>query len=63
MDSISNKSTNVATKVSAETHYKGMIAEQNAQIYKMYGRISDLLEEKVKLQSEVERLTQLLKLK
>lgn len=61
MDSISNKPTNVGT-ISAETHYKGMIAEQNAQIYKMYGRISDLLEEKTKLESEVERLTQLLEL-
>ena len=63
MDSISNKPANVGNVISAETHYKGMIAEQNAQIYKMYGRISDLLEEKVKLQSEVERLTQLLESK
>ena len=63
MDSISNQSASVGKKISADEHYKGMIAEQNAQIYKMYGRISDLLEEKVMLQSEVERLTQLLKLK
>lgn len=62
MDSISNQPT-IVGKISAEEHYKGMIAEQNAQIYKMYGRIGDLLEEQIKLQSEVERLSELLKLK
>jgi hypothetical protein len=62
MDSLSNKPT-IVGRISAEEHYKSMIAEQNAQIYKMYGRISDLLEEKIKLESEVERLSQLLKLK
>ena len=61
MDSIFNESSG-PRKVDLESHYKGMIADQNKQIYKLYGRVSDLLEEKIILESEVERLTQLLEL-
>ena len=68
MDSISDQAfrpvdRKLSGKISMEDHYKAMIQEQNAQIYSQYGRISDLLEEKIKLQSQVERLTQLLESK
>jgi predicted RNase H-like nuclease (RuvC/YqgF family) len=40
-----------------DTHYKGMIAEQNAQIYKQYERISDLLKENSKLKADIVELS------
>jgi hypothetical protein len=48
---------NESTKVSGEEHYKGMIAEQNAQIYKQYQRISDLLEENNRLKADIVELS------
>lgn len=41
------------------TYYQDTIAEQNAQIYKLYKRVSDLIAEKEELKREVERLSQL----
>jgi len=60
MDSILNESTR---KVNLEAHYKTMITDQNAQIYKQYARIAELVDDNKKLKSEVERLSELLKLK
>lgn len=44
-------------KVTMETHYKGMIAEQNTQIYRQYERISDLLKENSKLKADIVELS------
>ena len=40
------------------TYYQDTIAEQNAQIYKLYKRVSDLVTERDELKREVERLSQ-----
>ena len=40
------------------TYYLDTIAEQNAQIYKLYKRVNDLLTERDELKREVERLSQ-----
>lgn len=44
------------------TYYQDTIAEQNAQIYKLYKRVSDLINERDELRREVERLSQFDKL-
>lgn len=44
-------------KVDLESHYKGMVAEQNAQIYKQYERISDLIDENNKLKADIVELS------
>lgn len=45
------------------TYYQDTIAEQTAQIYKLYKRVSDLITERDELKREVERLSQFDKLK
>ena len=45
------------------TYYQDTIAEQTAQIYKLYKRVNDLLTERDELKREVERLSQFDKLK
>ena len=45
------------------TYYQDIIAEQTAQIYKLYKRVSDLITERDELKREVERLSQFDKLK
>ena len=60
MDSILNEPTR---KVNLEAHYKSMITDQNAQIYKQYARIAELVDENKQLTAEVKRLSELLKLK
>ena len=40
------------------TYYQDTIAEQTAQIYKLYKRVSDLITERDELKREVERLSQ-----
>lgn len=44
-------------KQNLETHYKSMVAEQNAQIYKQYERISDLIEENNRLKADIVELS------
>ena len=58
MEDISNKP--IASINS--TYLKDMIADQNAQIYKLYKRVSDLINERDELRREVERLSQFDKL-
>jgi carbamoylphosphate synthase large subunit len=58
MDGIITESTGTgSTVISAEAHYKAMVAEQNAQIYKQYVRISDLIEENKILKADVVELS------
>ena len=40
-----------------EAHYKGMVAEQNAQIYKQYERIADLITENNRLKADLVELS------
>ena len=40
------------------TYYQDTIAEQTAQIYKLYKRVSGLITERDELKREVERLSQ-----
>jgi predicted RNase H-like nuclease (RuvC/YqgF family) len=54
---MANLATESNNKVNMDTHYKGMIAEQNAQIYKQYERISDLLKENSKLKADIVELS------
>jgi predicted Zn-dependent protease len=50
-------STESVKKVTENDQLKNMIAEQNAQIYKLYGRVNDLLEENTKLKADVVELS------
>jgi len=50
-------STESVTKVTENDQLKNMVAEQNAQIYKLYGRVNDLLEDNTKLKADVVELS------
>ena len=58
MEDFSNKPSSAV----GSTYYQDTIAEQNAQIYKLYKRVSDLINERDELRREVERLSQFDKL-
>lgn len=64
MDSVPHEPTRkVKIEAAAEGYYQNTIQEQNKQIYTLYGRITDLVSERDSLVREVERLSELLKLK
>jgi|MEHZ01.3.fsa_nt_MEHZ010882412.1_1 hypothetical protein len=50
-------STESVRKVTENDQLKNMVAEQNAQIYKLYGRVNDLLEDNTKLKADVVELS------
>jgi predicted Zn-dependent protease len=50
-------STESVKKVTENDQLKNMVAEQNAQIYKLYGRVNDLLEDNTKLKADVVELS------
>lgn len=64
MDSVPHKpARKITIEAAAEGYYQNTIQEQNKQIYTLYGRITDLVSERDSLAREVERLSELLKLK
>lgn len=64
MDSVPHEpARKVKIEAAAEGYYQNTIQEQNKQIYTLYGRITDLVSERDSLVREVERLSELLKLK
>jgi hypothetical protein len=52
MEDISNKPIAIINS----TYLKDMIAEQTSQIYKLYGRVGDLVTERNELKKENDRL-------
>ena len=64
MDSVPHEpARKIKIEAAAEGYYQNTIQEQNKQIYTLYGRITDLVSERDSLVREVERLSELLKLK
>ena len=64
MDSVPHEpARKIKIEAAAEGYYQNTIQEQNKQIYTLYGRITDLVSERDSLAREVERLSELLKLK